>query len=154
MKRAVGFFIFFVLIGMAIPSLATNFAITPAITGSWYNPAQSGQGFSLEVISTDRMVAYFYTFDPVGTNVFLTGIGTIDGATATIPLYTTNGGFFPPNFDPKAITRDSWGTLVLSFTDCSNGTASWTPTITSFLDWTVGSMPITRITTIPGLVCE
>jgi hypothetical protein len=154
MQRAIAFVIFLVLNGISISSFATSFAITPAITGSWYNPAESGQGFSLEVISADQMAAYFYTFDPVGANVFLIGVGTIDGASVTIPLYTTSGGFFPPNFDPTKITRDPWGTLVLNFTGCSTGTATWTPTAASFLEWTAGSMPISRITTIPGLACE
>jgi hypothetical protein len=156
MKRTIGFFIFLVGSGMALPSFATDFTITPAITGSWYDPAQSGQGFSLEVISSTQMVAYFYTFDPAGNNLFLTGVGTIDGPNATIPLYTTTGGFFPPNLDPTKITRTAWGTLFLNFTDCGIGTAAWTPIgdVSPLQAYVPGTMPISRITTIPGLVCQ
>jgi hypothetical protein len=160
MKRALSLLMFFGLFGVASHSLATSFSITPAITGSWYDPAQSGQGFSLEVISPSQMAAYFYTFGPypAGTNVFLTGVGAIEGATATIPLITTSGGFFPPNLDPAKITRTTWGTLVLTFTDCDTGTATWTPVQASFFEtgasWSAGSMPISRITTIPTLACQ
>lgn len=136
---------------------ASSFAIQPGISGAWYDPQLSGQGFNIEVLANNTMAAFFYTFDPLGNNVFFSGVGTIgspDPSFATIPLNATSGGFFPPNFDPSKITRASWGTLFLHFTDCNNGVASWTVDGGQVPGYTDGSIPITRITSIATLPCN
>jgi protocatechuate 3,4-dioxygenase beta subunit len=137
----------------AAATTTTDFAISPGITGSWYDTQQSGQGFNIEVLANSQIVVYFYTFDKLGNNVWLVGVGTIDGATAIVPLATTTGGFFPPAFDPTKITREEWGTLSLSFTDCNTGSAAWSVTGGSASGYTDGTLPITRITTISSLSC-
>jgi hypothetical protein len=145
------------LLGIAFLSFGTGasaqFVISPAMSGSWYDPAQSGQGFNFEVISATQLVAYFYTFDPEGNNIFLSGVGTIGGASAVVPLSSVTGGFFPPKLDPSKIVRTDWGTLTVSFSDCSSGTATWVPSVGAGQGYTSATVPITRITSIDGLVC-
>jgi hypothetical protein len=55
------------------------FAIGPTYSGSWYNPEQSGHGFSLEysVLSdqTPVVVAYWYVYDSEGNPIWLIGRG-------------------------------------------------------------------------------
>ena len=141
-------------VGVSANATSTaSFAISPGISGSWYDAQQSGQGFNVEVLANGQILVYFYTFDASGNNVWLTGVGTVDGATATIPLSTTGGGFFPPNFDPGKITHGDWGALTLTFSDCDTGTAAWTVSGGSASGYTNGSLSITRITTISSLTC-
>ncbi len=141
-------------VGVSANATATKaFAISPGISGSWYDAQQSGQGFNFEVLANNQILVFFYTFDTLGNNIFLVGVGTIDGATATVPLSTTTGGFFPPNFDPSKIARNDWGTLTLTFTDCDTGNATWTVSGGSVSGFTNGSLPITRVTSISSLTC-
>ncbi len=133
------------------PAADPTFAISPGITGSWYNPAQSGQGFNVEVLSNNLFIAFWYVFDSKGNNLWLTGTGNASGDTVVVNLVQTNGGFFPPNFDPTKITRPQWGTVTLKFSDCSNGTATWTPSDTT--NFAAGTMPVKRLTSVDGLAC-
>ncbi len=152
-KRALAATGLFVI--LTCSSAAATFSITPGITGSWYNPAQSGQGFNIEVLPNNQIGVYWYTFDQSGNNLWLTGVGVYGGDfpnTASIPLTITTGGFFPPKFDPNAITRNPWGQLTITFSDCNTAQAVWTPTILGS-GFGSGSSPITRLTSIAGLSC-
>jgi protocatechuate 3,4-dioxygenase beta subunit len=145
-------------VGVAVAATAASssgFAISPAISGSWYDVAQSGQGFSIEILANNLIVVYFYTFDAYGNNVWLVGSGPYDGATASVDLYTTTGGFFPPNFDASKISHAKWGTLTLAFTGCNAGVATWSVADgASVQGYTGGSLPITRLTEISTLTCS
>ena len=127
------------------------FAITPGLTGAWYNLTQSGQGFNVEVLANNLMAAFWYVFDSNGNNLWLTGVGNYTGNTATLNLIQTTGGLFPPFFDPTKITRTPWGTLTFTFTDCNNATATWTPIDTTH--FSSGTLAITRLTNVGGLAC-
>jgi hypothetical protein len=137
----------------------STISIQPALTGSWYDKYLSGQGLNIEVIANNQVVVFFYTFDPEGNNVWVVGVGTQenvdqDSGFATIPMYTTMGGKFPPLYDPSMITKTPWGTLTLHFTDCNSGQATWTIDGGATQGYTDGQMPIVRITSIPGLTCS
>jgi hypothetical protein len=96
-----------------------------SVTGSWYELATSGQGFSIHKVSTDRGVAYFYGYDDDGGWLWL--IGTWDqsfefGKTIELPMKWVTGGTWDV-VDPPAIMREDWGTLSLRFDDCDKGAA-------------------------------
>ncbi|MGA8279053.1 MAG: trypsin-like peptidase domain-containing protein [Rhodanobacteraceae bacterium] len=129
-----------------------SFQITAGITGSWFDPAQSGHGFSIEVLPGNVMLLYWYVFAPNGGQAWITAVGPIDGNTAVLDASMTlgSGGRFPPHFNASAVHNEPWGTITLSFTDCSNGEAGWQPIVAGY---PAGSMPITRLTQPDGLSC-
>jgi len=131
---------------------AVAFGITPGITGLWYNKSQSGHGFDVQVPGNGTIVAIWYVFDNAGNTLWLFGQGTYSGGTATLDVYTSTGGLFPPAFDAATAARNKykWGTFTLSFSDCNTGTASWVPLVAGY---TSGSLPITRLTGVGGLAC-
>jgi len=133
------------------PAPQAAFTITPGITGSWYNTAQSGHGFNIEVLPGNVFLAYWYLFNNNGNNFWLGGTsnGAVSGNSATVNLTQTTGGTYPP-LDPTKIMRSPWGTLTFTFTDCNNGTVAWTPSVAGFA---VGSMPIQRLTSVNGITC-
>ncbi|MGA9420740.1 MAG: hypothetical protein WBW61_00120, partial [Rhodanobacteraceae bacterium] len=144
---------------LAFPHLAQyldptgeNFQISAGITGSWFDPAQSGHGFSIEVLPGNVMLLYWYVFAPNGGQAWITAVGPINGNTAVLDASMTlgSGGRFPPNFNAAAVHNQPWGTITLTFTGCTNGEASWRPTAAGYPD---GSMPITRLTQPDGLSC-
>lgn len=128
------------------------FAIGPGITGNWFNPAQSGQGFSLEVLRDNTLLAEWFTFAPEGGQSWIVATGPIDGNTAVLQGYQAvgPGGRFFPNFDPSGVHNQFWGTLTFTFTDCNSGSVSWQPVVPGY---TAGSMPIQRLTQPAVLAC-
>jgi hypothetical protein len=131
------------------------FGIGPGITGSWYDPAESGHGFSLEVLPNNQLLAYWYVYapPPLGGQAWIVANGAYSGNTAAnLTAYwdVGSGALFPPDFDPNALQAQQWGTITFTFTDCNNGTVSWQPVIPGY---TAGSIPITRLTAPAGFTC-
>ena len=131
----------------------TGVPITPGFTGNWFDPSQSGHGFSIEVLPNNQLLADWYVFAPNGGQSWIVAMGTISGNTAVLQAAQAvgPGGQFPPNFNPARVDTKAWGTITLTFTDCNNGQASWQPTAAGY---TSGSMPITRLTMPAGLSCR
>ena len=132
--------------------IATGFSIGPGMTGNWFDPAEDGHGFSIEVLPGNLLLADWYVYAPNGGPVWIFATGPITGNTAVLQGFQKIGigGRFPPNFDPSKLQNLLWGTLILTFTDCNNGQVSWQPVVAGY---TSGSMPITRLTMPAGLSC-
>ena len=45
--------------------------VRPEHSGAWYNSAQPGHGFSIEVINSERSSVFWYVYDTVGNPIFL-----------------------------------------------------------------------------------
>jgi hypothetical protein len=134
------------------PPPAGSFDIVPCITGSWYLPARDGEGYNIEIIGSELdpdLLAYFYTYDDAGNQMWLTGVGDVDGDTAVVPVVVTSGPSYGDDYDPNDVVRDSWGTLTFKFTSKDTGTVKRDSTM-GFGDTTVD---IVRLTSATGLKC-
>ena len=100
--------------------------ITSSFSGSFYDQAVPGQGFSFEVIDGNpkKVLVYFYSFDTQGDKLWLFGTGDINGNESTVDLYEVDGGVFGEEFDANEITVDVAGTLDLQFLDCNTAEAT------------------------------
>jgi hypothetical protein len=128
-----------------------NVPITAGFTGAWYDPAQSGHGIFIEVLPGNQMLAWWFTFNPDGTQqAWFGNVGAIDGDTATIDAIQTAGGRWIPNFDPANVTNPAWGRLVITFTDCNHGRVDFTSSVAGYGQ---GHMDLVRITQPEGLSC-
>jgi len=130
--------------------------IVGGLSGNWYDPApnQSGHGFQIEIQPDNGILAIWFAFTPDGSGqTWLYAQGAYDPAsnTVTMPVYLSLGAKFPPNFTHADDHVTQWGTLTFTFTDCSNGTMSWTSTTAGYP--ASGSFPITRATSIAGTRC-
>jgi uncharacterized protein (DUF1800 family) len=132
-----------------VPAAAKStsaYVVSADISGTWYDPAQSGHGFVVEHISVagapQLLVTWFTYLD--GQPRWLFGAGTLLGNEARIPLSITSGADFPPDFVAGSASVQPWGELVLSYSSSTRGTATWT---SSFAGFNNGSMPIYRLTT-------
>ena len=128
------------------PANKAGYVIGSNISGTFYDPAQNGQGFVLQhIVSNGQplLLATWFTYLD-GQQRWLIGVGSATGNQVSIPLSITRGADFPPRFDPATAQVEPWGTLTLSFSDASHGSASWTSTYAGFNN---GSMPIERLTT-------
>jgi hypothetical protein len=107
------------------------FAIGPAYSGSWYNPEQSGHGFSVEYSVLDDespvVVAYWYVYDSEGNPIFLIGNGEPgEGNTVTLEFEAPHGMKFG-EFDPESTVREDGGTGVFTFQNEESGTFDYEP---------------------------
>ncbi|HXD84150.1 MAG TPA: hypothetical protein VN599_06935 [Rudaea sp.] len=129
--------------------------ITPGFTGNWYDPSQSGHGFSLEVLPGNLMLAEWFVFGPYGGQFWIVATGPITGNSAVLQAYypAGPGGKFPPNFNASQLLTQPWGTIIFNFTGCDTGQVSWQPTPATDGYYTSGSIPIARLTMPAGLSC-
>ena len=125
--------------------------IVPGFTGVWYDPTQVGHGIFIEVLSDNRLLAWWFSFNPAGTEQsWFGGVGTYSGNDPVIvPVYQATGGRWIPDFDPSQIVNSPWGTLTFTFTDCNHGRVDFN----SIRGYGSGSMNLTRLTQPVGLSC-
>jgi acid phosphatase len=129
--------------------LATK--IDANITGSWYDPAQSGHGINVEVLG-DRLFATWYVYNDNGDQAWVYGVGPIVGNQATMTAYRGLGGFFPPLFQHTQVVQQNWGTMTFTFSSCAAGEMEWTTTIPGFGTGS-GTLPLSRLSVPSGLSC-
>jgi len=102
-----------------------DFLITGPISGTWFNSLRDGEGFLFSVFPIDggswKFVVSYYTYDGMGNQVWLVGVGIVDGNKVTTELHMTEGGLFGNSFDPLDVIRTPWGTLEFEFTNCVSG---------------------------------
>ncbi len=138
------------IVAGSVAPATPSFAINAAATGAWFDPAQSGHGLFLEVLPEQRMLAWWFTFDPDGKQAWFGGVGSYSGNRATLTALRTQGGKFIPNFNPAAVSSPSWGTLTFTFSSCNSGRVEFS----SDVGFGTGSMPLTRLTLPLGLSCQ
>ncbi len=129
-----------------------SFAIGNGITGNWYDPDESGHGFSLEVLPGGTLLAEWFVFAPDGGHDWIVATGPISGNTATLDAFRTDGagGLFPPHYVAADVLAQPWGTITFTFGDCNSGTVSWQSIIDGYVQ---GSLPISRLTSAGGQHC-
>lgn len=127
------------------------FSIGSAVSGNWFNPAQSGHGFQLEKVNDTTVTAFWFTFDANGNQVWILGVGQIVDNRIEMQAVKSRGGRFPPNFDPTQITNPPWGTLTFTFTSCNAGSVAWTSTDPAFT--ASGTLALERVTSVVGTTC-
>jgi hypothetical protein len=120
------------------------FAISPAYSGSWYNPEQSGHGFSVEYSElndgTPVVIAYWYVYDSEGNPIFLIGNGEPgEGNTVTLEFEAPYGMKFG-EFDPESTIRADGGTGVFTFEDSKTGVFDYEPS-----QWMVDTYGVSAI---------
>ncbi len=139
------------------------------LTGSWYNPLTSGQGFQLGVYPDSlgsgkgQIFLAWYTFTPyaaTGPSSFpnwYTIQGAVDSTStnAALTIYAPSNGALGGYFNaPPVVGGRAVGSAVLSFSDCTHGTLLYQfpvpPINFAFPDdpnaGLSGTIPLTRVT--------
>jgi hypothetical protein len=85
-------------------------------SGSWYDPATSGEGLIVEVLDDQRAVLAWYSYPApgeAGEQTWLIGLGRIsaDGIHAA-EMYQYSGARFGAGFDPADIDGRLWGEMT------------------------------------------
>ncbi|MBT8048476.1 MAG: hypothetical protein HKN57_07990 [Xanthomonadales bacterium] len=103
-----------------------NFGIDPGLSGTWWNPTKSGEGFLIEVDSNKFMYVSLYTYGPDGEQTWLVAaLTSASGTTANVTVYIPSGGTWG---DPSGAATDiEWGTGQFNFPTCTAGSFTITP---------------------------
>jgi hypothetical protein len=121
------------------------------LSGSWYDPNRSGEGFSIEVLSNQQVLAFFFSYDTEGAHRWFFGTGEFEDGKIVFPeMFTTLGGVFGAGFDPDDVEVNDWGSMEMEL-ECNGGTARFTPTESGF---GAGEISLTRLTVLEGLSCD
>ncbi|WP_181918915.1 hypothetical protein [Wenzhouxiangella sediminis] len=124
--------------------------ISGGFTGNWFNPEASGQGFQLQVMPDGRAVAFWFTYDANGNQVWLVGEDYIDGNTLNLQMSQPVGASFGDGYNSDDVELIPFGTVSLTFDDCNSGTATWQ---SSNPDFGSGQMPLQRLSSSAGVNC-
>lgn len=143
MIRSILFVILLVIVG------TVSAEVRPEYSGAWYNPSQSGHGFSVEVIDSERSIAFWYAYDPEGKPIFLLASGTNVGNRIVADVYYYEGMIWG-EFDPTKNVSQSWGTLTITFQDCKNASLTYDSTMTGYGS---GQMPLYHLASVEGFRC-
>lgn len=125
---------------------AAGFEINNALSGTWYNPARSGEGFMIDVGNAGNIAISFYTYDKSGNQMWLIGPGHVDGSVAVIDFYVTEGGIYGSGFDKDLVSEYHWGTGVFTFTECATGSVEILPDDEFSGEFEAMTTDITRLT--------
>lgn len=137
------------------------FSITYAMSGSWFYPPTSGQGFLIDVFDTNNlMFLAWFTYDlerPAGDvpamigdpgHRWLTGLGPTVGNTAQLDINWSSGMIFNSAVPPVASDPD--GSLTVEFYDCYTGLVTYDLGASG----RKGEVPIERILNDAVPLCE
>lgn len=140
------------LIGFSVHAVSD---VRPQYSGAWYNPDQSGHGFSIDVISPERSIAFWYAYDPFGNPIFLLADGVNVGDTIQAQVSYFYGMQFG-NFDPSTLGVMDWGTLTITFEDCQNATLKYESVLEYETGDSFGSgeLPLYHLASIDGFKCS
>jgi len=123
---------------------------TPGLSGSYYDPDRDGEGFLIEALAGERALVYWFTYDESGNQAWVFGLGDTDGGTIEVEqAFVTDGGRFGPDFDASKVVVREWGSLSFDLPSCADGAVSFE----EFGGGTVGTIPLTRLTTLAGGAC-
>src|SRR5690606_10499859 len=93
------------------------------MSGSWYNPARSGEGWLVQMLSPDLGVGYWFTYDGDGNQAWVGGAGPlVDGSLLLPEVVRPVGGRFGPGYSPSQVTLEPWGAMAMTFTGCNSAT--------------------------------
>lgn len=130
-------------------------------TGTYFDPARSGEGLFWEVAERGdgTRFAFFswFTYAPDGRPTWI--IGNVDvpvGArTILVPTFSFTGGGFAGNFNPANIVSRPWGNVSFAFPDCNTLALTFASTHSDAnVPTGDGTRVWTRLSSINGFVCQ
>jgi hypothetical protein len=99
------------------------FSINAGLNGNWWNGLdRNGEGVQVEVSDGGDgsliLVATVYSYDDMGNQIFLIAVGTVNGDTAEVEVFITEGGQWGDAYDPALVNELQWGTGTFTASSC------------------------------------
>jgi peptidyl-prolyl cis-trans isomerase A (cyclophilin A) len=143
------------LVKRAVRVAAGEFPLLPMHTGTWFDPANPGKGFLIEIAQVDGsssgplVVVSWYDFHQgkqiwmIGTAPFAWGASSVE-----VPLQISEGAQFGSAFVPgQVVSNPNFGRITLRFTGCDTGSFTYTT------QYGNGTFPVKALTLPTDEVC-
>lgn len=141
---------------LALAGITSAHAFDRALSGLWYNPAQSGHGFEVTAVDADTASVAWYTYDKQGNPIWVSALldETSPGVLSGNAQYIDGIKF--GEFTPENRQIRPWGTLKLTFANCSTASVEYNGTLTLPNGGTFGSgtLPLQKLAGVSGLDCD
>ncbi|CAH1904903.1 conserved hypothetical protein [Candidatus Nitrotoga sp. HW29] len=122
---------------------ATKTGVFPFVdyTDHWWNPQESGMGFSIMQHPSDRIFAVWFVYDQAGQPTWYTlqPGQWLSSTVYTGPIYKTTGTYLGVTYDPGQLVVTPVGTGTFSFHSYSSATFAYT------VEGKEGTKEITRL---------
>ena len=138
-----------ILVVLASTVATCAHALSPGLSGAWFDPAHPGHGFSIEILSPADALVFWYAYDHDGHPMNLYLQATIDGNRLHGEAFRPHGMRFGA-FDPADLQAPAWGGIEIDFADCDTATLTYTALDPSFGS---GEIALRRLTRIAGSSC-
>ena len=126
--------------------------VSADFTGVWMDPQRDGEGVSIQVDGSGQVVLQWTTYDLDRRQMWLVGVGTADAdGRILIPLQVTSGAQFGARFNPREVTRRSFGTAELRVLDCNHAVVDYQPGLP---DYASGRLSLQRVFNAGGTRCD
>jgi hypothetical protein len=136
-------------LAMTADTLAEPFLVIPGISAAWYDPAHTGEGFVIEILTGNRAVMYWFTYDDEGRQAWYIAVGEVRGNRLVFPeIIQTSGGIFGPDFDPETVQRTIVGSASFLYESCDSGTMVYN------LPGRKGRFSLQRLSRVMGARCD
>ena len=126
--------------------VGSDYIVSSGISGTWYEPERSGEGFMIDVAKDGVVAVSFYTYDTLGNQMWLVGPGTVNGNGFDIEFELTEGAVYGSAFDPLDVSRYPWGTGKFTFSSCYSGTVEITPNGVYSAEFETQTIYLSRLT--------
>lgn len=130
-----------------------SFPLAPGHNGNWWGGLErNGEGGQLEVADDGSggliFVATIYSYNTAGDQIFVVAVGPVDGDTASVDVFITEGGLWGDAFDPELVIETAWGTGSFTSISCDLIQMVLTPNAEfQSLGYTVLAYNLIRLTT-------
>jgi serine protease len=102
------------------PGKGQNY-VGAGMSGSWFDATRSGEGWLVQVLNQDLVVAYWFTYDSQGRQVWIGGVGELlNGSFVVSEVIQPVGGRFGPGYSAEQVSLLPWGAMGMTFTGCNS----------------------------------
>lgn len=123
-------------------------------SGLWFNPDQPGHGFEITAVTPDTASVAWYTFDPDGKPIWVSGLLTEGPAGVLSGDVSYIEGMRFGEFDDAASEVHPWGTLRVTFSSCNNATLAYDGTMLHDGEaYGEGEFPLLKLAGVQGVGC-
>ncbi len=120
-------------------------SLSTDLSGSWYDPAHSGEGYVIQQLSDQQALVYWFSYNSTGDQAWMFNTASIENGSINVEqLLQASGGGFGRSFDPASVKLKNWGQLDIQL-DCSGGSANYTSDKTGFSSGEQQLVPLTRL---------
>ncbi len=127
--------------------------VDQGISGAWFDPNRSGEGWLVEVLDQYRVNVYWFTFPTAqqsGDQLWLIGEGRItDFGFHVAQFLEARGGRLGGDFAPSDIVLSEFTSMDFTFADCTDGSTGENPGSDNRRD-----QSIVRLTRLDGTDCN